>query len=281
MHRSDLEQHVPAFLSRYLEDGRSDFSRNPSDAFSTLLPSEVITELQKWITAPKSNTVWVAGHPVSPFGSGLSVAALRVCEIAKEIRIPCISFICKQRYSFASSFSAIRKNGSTGKLDPKEAGLIALFYSVTAQLIYLLPDQPFPSSTVLEKDNFERLDGTMASASTAMEIIRELAIHAPPSLIWVLDNVQNAESTTTYAHLKTFVEFLREQERKTNSAHEEGKKPFSKVCFTTDGNCVLLSRLSHRDKGIRQIDASRMAQRRPGRVLPGGADVGQLGWSRR
>ncbi|EGO55982.1 hypothetical protein NEUTE1DRAFT_86754 [Neurospora tetrasperma FGSC 2508] len=277
----DLERYASAFLSRYLEDGRSDVSRNPSDAFSTLLPSEVVTELQKWITAPKSNTVWVVGRPVSPFGSGLSVAALRICEIAKEIHIPCISFICKQRYSFASSFSAIRKNGSTGGLDPKEAGLIALLYSVIAQLIYLLPDEPFPSSAVLEKDNFERLDGAMSSASTALEIIRELAIHAPPSLIWVLDNVQNTESTATYTHLKAFVEFLREQESKSNSAHEEGKKPFSKVCFTTDGNCVLLSRLSQKDRGIRQIDASRMAQRRPGRVLPGGADVGQLGWSRR
>lgn len=183
MHRSDLERYAPAFLSRYIEDGRSDVSRNPSDAFSTLLSSEVVAELQKWITAPKSNTVWVVGHLVSPFGSGLSVAALRVCEIAKEIRIPCISFICKQRFSFASSFSTIRKNGSTGKLDPKEAGLIALLYSVIAQLIHLLPDEPFSSSTVLEKGSFERLDGTMASASTALEIIRELAIHAPPSLI--------------------------------------------------------------------------------------------------
>lgn len=154
--------------------------------------------------------------------------------------------------------------------------MIALLYSVITQLIYLLPDEPFSSSVVLEKDSFERLDGAMSSAPTALEIIRELAIHAPPSLIWVLDNVQNMESTTTYAHLKEFVEFLRELERKTNSAHGEGKKPFSKVCFTTDGNCVLLSRLSQRDRGMRQIDASRMAQRMPGRVLPGGADVGQL-----
>lgn len=47
IHRSDLERYASAFLSRYLEDGRSDVSRNPSDAFSTLLPSEVVTELQK------------------------------------------------------------------------------------------------------------------------------------------------------------------------------------------------------------------------------------------
>lgn len=97
-------------------------------------------------------------------------------------------------------------------------------------------------------------------------------------MIWILDNIQLIESKTTMRYLREFVEFLREQERRTNAAHEERKKPYSKVCFTTDGNSWLLSRTI----GVRErLDASRMGQRRPGRPFMGGADVSELGRRRR
>ncbi|KAK3947204.1 hypothetical protein QBC32DRAFT_385248 [Pseudoneurospora amorphoporcata] len=282
MHRSDLEQHIHNLLARYLEDGRTDVARNPRDSSFTTLPSEVLIGLQKWISARRSTMVWVAGEDVAPFGSGLSVAALQLCEISKEIGIPCISFICKQRYSFSVPFSANNKPGAAARrgLDGQEAGLIALLYTVIAQLIHLLPDDPFPANPVLEKSNFEKLDGTMASAPVALQIMRELASYAPPSLIWILDNVQLTENRATRPHLKAFMDFLREQERKTNAAHQEGKMPYSKVCFTTDGNSLLLNTTTN--ARTERIDASRMAQRRsPGRPLRGGSDVSELAWRRR
>lgn len=279
MHRSDFERYIHDIFSQYIEDGRRDVARNPQTSLSTLLPSEVVIGLQKWLSELRSTTIWVEGEVVERFGSGLSVAALRLCDASKEIGIPCISFICKQIYSFANNPSSSDKAGKKrSRLDRHEASLIALLYSVIAQLIYLLPDDPFPANPVLEKSNFERLDGTMASAPTALQIIRELAAHAPPSLIWILDNIQLVESRSTMPYLREFVEFLRDQERKSNAAYEEKKKPYSKVCFTTDGNSWLLSRTI----GVRErLDASQMAQRRPGRPFMGGADVGELGRRKR
>lgn len=280
MHRSDLEHHIHGLLARYLEDGRMDIARNPRDASFTTLPSEVLVGLQKWISALKSTMVWVSGEDATPFGSGLSVAALKLCDVSKEIGIPCISFISRQRYSFCTPDPA-NKSGMQEQLDPQEAGLIALFYTVIAQLILLLPDDPFPVNPVLEKSNFEKLDGTMASAPVALQIIRELASYAPPSLIWIFDNIQLAENKTTRPHLKAFMDFLREQERKTNAAaaREEGKMPYSKVCFTTDGNSLVLNTTTN--ARTERIDASRMAQRRPGRPLRGGSDVSELAWRKR
>lgn len=167
MHRSDCERYIRDIFSQYIEDGRRDIARNPQTSLSTLLPSEVVIGLQGWLSELRSTTIWVEGEVVEQFGSGLSVAALRLCDASKEIGIPCISFICKQTYSFARSSSSSR-SGRQSRLDCHEASLIALLYSVTAQLIYLLPDDPFPANLVLEKSNFERLDGTMASAPTAL-----------------------------------------------------------------------------------------------------------------
>ncbi|KAK1773789.1 hypothetical protein QBC45DRAFT_339128 [Copromyces sp. CBS 386.78] len=279
LHRGDLEQHIHRLLARYIEDGRADIARNPHDPLDTELPGEVIIHLQKWISELKSTTLWVSGEPVSPFGSGFTIAALRLIDVSKEIGIPCVSFICKQRYSFSSSFqSTSGKKGGASRLDPQEAGLIALFYSVIAQLIYLLPDEPFPANPVLAKSNFEQLDGTINSVPVALQIIKELATYAPPSLIWVLDNVHLIEGTPTVKHLKAFVEFLRAKEKETNASREEEKRPFSKVCYTTDGNSFVLSRVL--DPKERVIPHG-MARRRGDGPLIGGADVRDVGRRRR
>ncbi|KAJ4404087.1 hypothetical protein N0V85_004950 [Neurospora sp. IMI 360204] len=274
MHRSDLEQHIHHLLERYLEDGRTDVARRPQNSLSAIIPREVVIRLQTWINEYQSRIRWVVGGHVSPFGSGLSVAALRLCDVSKEICLPCISFICKQMYSFASAISTTKK-GKRFRLDLQEAGLIALLYLVITQLIYLLPDEPFPVNPVLDRSNFERLDGTMASAPTALQIIRELATYAPPSLIWVIDNLQLTESGTTMPYLREFVAFLREQERKTDAVDGGGAKRITKVCFTTDGNSFLLNQ--EIDDVRERINALRISQRRPGMRLRGGRDVRDLG----
>ncbi|CCC14419.1 hypothetical protein SMACR_09200 [Sordaria macrospora] len=273
MHRSDLEQHIHHLLERYLEDGRTDVARQQKSSLSAILPREVVIHLQTWISEFKSSIRWVVGTPVSPFGSGLSVAALRLCDVSSEIGIPCISFICKQMYNFASPSSTNMK-GKRFRLDLQEAGLIALLYSVITQLIYLLPDEPFPINPVLDRSNFEQLDGSMASAPVALRIIRELATYAPPSLIWVIDNLQLTESTTTMPHLREFIAFLREQTSATELSDEGGTQRLSKVCFTTDGNSFVLAE----EVGVMErINASRISQRRPGTRLRGGQDVRDLG----
>lgn len=85
-------------------------------------------------------------------------------------------------------------------------------------------------------------------------------MHAPPSIIWVIDGLHMAESCGTINILDDFVAILREQERLR----------LSKVCFTTDGNSHTLLPAMMVDE---RIDVSRMALAGPGRQLHGGGDI--------
>lgn len=197
--------------------------------------------------------IWVHGVPAMSYGTGLSRAAMRVYDISMQAGIPCISFFCKPRYEFAEEKNLTRK----------EAGLIALLYAVVSQLTCLLP-MGFPATKGLDEVHFRRLDGSMASVPVALGLVQTLLLHAPPSLVWVVDGLQLLQDEATVPHLRCFVDILREQETER----------VSKVCFTTDGNCVVLGRATN----VRErVDATRMAQGRPGAVLRGGSQVTQLG----
>ncbi|OKO96532.1 hypothetical protein PENSUB_10707 [Penicillium subrubescens] len=144
-------------------------------------------------------------------------------------------------------------------LSNQEAAVVALLYSTIAQLARLIPAE-VPAAPELHEQQFELLDGSIGSALVALRIIQALIVHAPPSMIWVIDGLQLAESRSTISLLSSFFEILRRQE----------ELRISKVCFTTDGNSVVLTR------GIsvhEHVDGSRMVQGGPGRQLRGGGDV--------
>lgn len=208
--------------------------------------------MQKWIKSHESKLIWIGGAPSASHGSGLSSAAMRICDIGIQTGIPCISFFAKPQYHFAHA----------KHLTHKEAGLVALLYSVVAQLSCLLP-ATFTATEGLYENHFRLLDGSMASVSAAMKIICTMLIHAPRSLIWVLDGIQLVESRDTIPHLQSLLGILRDQE----------SKRISKVWFTTDGNCFVLTRGTEPHE---RVDASRMAHGRPGAILRGGSDVNDL-----
>ncbi|GLA50098.1 hypothetical protein AnigIFM63604_006120 [Aspergillus niger] len=233
-------------FAEYTEDGREELSNALRGNPSSLLPQEVLSEIQNWVRSPQSKMIWIEGDPLSSYGSNLSLAAMQLCAISTRAHIPCISFFCKPRYNFATNFSN------------QEASVIALLYTIIAQLTRLLPAD-FHGAPIL-LGQFELLDGAIGTAPTALNIIRELLVHAPPSIIWVIDGLHLAENSSTIHILDDFVAILREQERFR----------LSKVCFTTDGNShTLLPAIMVNER----VDASRMALAGPRRHLYGGGDI--------
>ncbi|KAJ3532409.1 hypothetical protein NM208_g8449 [Fusarium decemcellulare] len=242
--RYDIEQ-FSARLAVYRENREETSTSLPDDPLS-LLPQEVVLKMQQWIKTSESKTIWVQGLPSMPQNSVVSHAAARICIISIQTGLPCVSFFCQPRYSFAND----------KKLTQKEAGLVALLYTVVSQLACLLPEA-FPETDGLNEGRFNLLDGTMESTPVALDLIRALLTHAPSSLIWVMDGLQLVESNTTIPHLRAFLEILREQETKR----------VSKACFTTQGNCFVLTRAIDVKE---RVDASRIALNRPGAILRGG-----------
>jgi hypothetical protein len=176
---------------------------------------------------------------------------MQLCNISMHARIPCVSFFCKPAYTFTSA-------SQTG-LSNQEAAVVALLYSTIAQLARLIPAE-VPAAPEFHQQQFDLLDGSIDSAHVALRIIQALLVHAPPSMIWVIDGLQLAESRSTISLLSSFFEILRRQE----------ELRISKVCFTTDGNSVVLTRAISVHE---HVDGSRMVQGGPGRQLRGGGDV--------
>lgn len=218
---------------------------------SSLLPEEVLADIRKWIETTTSKMIWVEGVSSAQYGSIISLVAMQVCEISMRASIPCVSFFHKPCYNFTLT--------SQARLSNQEAAIISLLYSIISQLSRLVPTE-FQGSTEFYQRQFELLDGSFGSGTTALKIIEALLVHAPPSLIWAIDGLQMAENRHTIPVLDGLVRILRDQENQR----------ISKVCFTTDGNSRLLMRAT---KVNEQIDASRMAQGRPGGSFKGAGDI--------
>jgi hypothetical protein len=221
-----------------------------------LLPEEVTLAMQMWIKTTESRMIWVQGISMLPYGAGLSRAAMRIYDISIEGGIPCVSYFCKPRYDGTEK----------PRQSSKEVGTVGLLYAIVSQLTCLLP-MGFPATKGLDERQFSRLDGSMESLPAALELISALLLHAPPSLVWVVDGLQLIQDETTLPHLRSLLNILRDQETRR----------ISKVCFTTDGNCLVLARATN----VRErVDATRMAQNRPGAFLRGGSHLDQLGLQR-
>lgn len=238
-------------LSTYTEDGREEIANALRGISTPQLPQEVLNSIRRWIASSQSRMIWIEGMPSYSYGSNLSLTAMQLCTISMRAQIPCVSFFCKPSYKFAS--------GSHAALSSQEASTVALLYSVIAQLARLIPAD-FQGSPDLYQQQFHLLDGNIGSAFIALQIIQDLLVHVPPSIIWIIDGLQMAESKSTIQILDEFLAVLRNQE----------KHRTSKACFTTDGNSYVLLpaiRVDERVDGSRVVSAGRRQQ------LPGGGDV--------
>ena len=239
-------------LEPYLEDGKEEILNNIHGISRSHLPSETMIEIQNWIQSPMSKVIWVEGDVSGTHGSNLSLAAMQIYAINLNVGIPCVSSFCKSRYNPAFT---------TG-ISHKEAGLVALLYSIIAQLVQLLPIE-FAPVKGLDEANFQLLNGTLGSARAALGIIEKLLANGPPAIIWALDGFQLIEERTTIPYLVQLVSILR----------REGENRLSKACFTTDVSCLVLSGTM---SAFERVDASRTSQDRPGQLLKGVTTIDEL-----
>lgn len=120
----------------------------------------------------------------------------------------------------------------------------------------------------LGQEYFAKLDGSWQSASFALSTVRQFLQFAPPSLVFVIHGLETLESKETRSTLGGLIDILREQ----------ADKSVVKVLFTTNGMCrVLGKKTTPRER----VDASRMAQGRPGRLLKGSSSLRELSVERR
>lgn len=139
-----------------------------------------------------------------------------------------------------------------------------MLYSIAGQLIRLLPKELDSATDRFEMHAFESLDGSLASAASALDLMKSLLAYGPPVLIVIINRLQLAECPATAPHLERFVKLLR--------AYETDR--VIKTLFITQGGSGTLGKTL--DPLTEKANARRMVQAKPGEPLRGWSSLGNL-----
>ncbi|KUI55017.1 hypothetical protein VP1G_02340 [Cytospora mali] len=245
--RQDLERFAQSLIP-FVNNGVEEATRFARPDPGSGLPSEVLFDIQTWIRNDASSFLWVEG---SVFPADLSPAALRVCAVMADARIPIICFFNQLRYP------------NPNNLEAKEAGIVCLLYTLIHQLINQLPSV-IETEEVMDNTYFDRLDGSCASCEFALYVIRRLLRYAPSRLVIVIHGLEALDTRLTATILGQLVDIIREQSAET----------VVKAFFSTNGmSRVLGSKINIMER----VDASRMGLDRPGRPLRGASSFKDIG----
>ncbi|KUI68926.1 hypothetical protein VM1G_04638 [Cytospora mali] len=245
--RQDLERFAQPLLP-FVNNGVEEATRFARPGPGSGLPSEVLFDIQRWIRNDASSFLWVEG-PVFP--ADLSPAALRVCAVMADARIPIICFFNQLRYP------------NPNNLDTREAGIICLLYSTINQLINQLPSV-IETEEVMDNTYFDKLDGSFDSCEFALYVISRLLRYAPSRLVIVIHGLEVLESRLSTTILGQLVDIIRQQ------SAERVVKAF----FSTNGMSRVLGSKTNR---MERVDASRMGLDHPGRPLRGASSFNDIG----
>jgi hypothetical protein len=113
----------------------------------------------------------------------------------------------------------------------KEVGLIKLVYSSISGLIDLLPDV-FETAENLDYDEFDKLDGTMASVEHAIEMFWKLLWIVDNTVVCIWDGIQALDSPNNRPHMRKLVDILRQR--------AEDSEVVIKLIVTSDDTCDCL-----------------------------------------
>lgn len=255
--RADVQEISAPFLKQYLDDGRSEVLKAGSSISRSVLPSEVAQKVTKWIGHSSSSFLWVEGPVALQAERQLSMIAVLLSDsaLSGENPIPCVSFTPRATYYGQQASDAMSR---------QERVLIALLYSVAGQLIQLLPEELDSPAHTFDTQAFQKLDGSMTSASAALDLIEALLTYGPPTLMVIINRLQVAECPTTRPHLERMVKLLKAY----------GPEHIIKALFITQGGSPILA--GTMDILTEKVNARRMAQAKPGQPLRGWASLGNL-----
>lgn len=182
------------------------------------LPMHVLVKLKIWIEGRRvSKIIWIEG--TSPFfNQSKHTLPRRERYQNPNSSLPRWIFSsCDPKHNSATEIQSQKSSSN------EELTLLSLLDSIITQLQGILPLHTFSTLGLL--------DQSKKSASVALQMIQAFLEYVKaPSLVWVIDGLQLAESPGTNHSLSELVWILRARG--------------SKICFTTCGKSDVLSKLT-------------------------------------
>ncbi|KAI1078710.1 hypothetical protein F5B20DRAFT_547012 [Whalleya microplaca] len=196
--RQDIEQ-LKTLLAPFSQNGVEEMFQDSVSSRMPLIPNEVSVDIQQWAKSRDSSLLWVEGPAHGSFEDAISSIGARIWAISEEAGIACIGFFAKPKYAFESQGGSI-----------KDASIVSMLYSLIMQLINIAQNafEPFDSLT---GDKLQRLDGTMQSIPTALEILKACLSSIEPGLICILCGFELVDCRENLTTLIEVIELLRDQ----------------------------------------------------------------------
>ncbi|KAH3997843.1 hypothetical protein HBI81_114510 [Parastagonospora nodorum] len=214
---------------------------------------EVVQRLQYWNSDISSSILGICGPASISQDGPARLMASNYVRAAHAAGIPCISFFCEKSAQVPPENRA-----------RETIGTVAMMYALIKQLILYLPPE-WSEAAVMVKDDFEALDGTLATWTEALSVFRKLLdLSKPPVLLIVIYGLQELDHNATKARLGLFLDLLRDV--------MSDRSRIVKALLVTAG----ISEVVYTGLGVDEIcDMNRgSAAHSPGRARKGRASMG-------
>jgi hypothetical protein len=216
-------------LLNHFSPGHLEIPHRSSTAGPISLDTIAASRLKEWTTSTSSNLqlISIAGrHPKGLEPPPMSVLAATCIEFAVSANLPVISY-----------FISLPPNEELQDFQTREVqALISLTYALVRQLVEQLSVQ-FSSAFDFTDGRLALLDGTLASWTDTVSLLRDLVQAVPKPLFCIIDGFQVLDDWSTEELLEELVKVL----HGGNANGTEGEK--LKVLITTTGRSRALMKV--------------------------------------
>lgn len=203
---------------------------------NNFVEAEAVQRLQLWTELNRPAILGVFGPASLSENSSTRLLTSNYVQAAKLSGMPCISYFC----------AIANETPPPGRLR-ETMGLVSLLYGMIKQLILYLPLRMVSSASVLDIQQFGRLDGTLRTWEAALTLFDNLLdLVEPPFMLIAIHGLEMLEHEATNKYLGTLL--LKLKDRTQGRKSDEPNDTIFKVLLTTCGiSHVLANHLEEDD----------------------------------
>ncbi|KAI2776545.1 hypothetical protein F4815DRAFT_503236 [Daldinia loculata] len=238
--RDEILQTLSLIQTGYYRQHNSFVDILSSVSLEALIQSHIKTRISSWIQSINEDTIWIQGslHGVWIPTSQNTLEAIYAKVASDNAGIANVSY-----------FYSLRPPVFTGQPEPSKGEmLLDMVKSIIVQLVMLLPEELYTDMN-LSTERFLRLTDPGVNINTALSLMRDIRVFAPPYLNCIVEGLEKVESPTDARHTRDLLRTLLELSKHTPELASNVRvgdyvaAKAVKACFTSTGNVVALDNM--------------------------------------
>lgn len=158
-------------------------------ALESFFDVDLVVAVEEWVNTGSSRLKYMESSAISTDTPDITLVARRVVLAADALKLPTIAFFCE----LPAEDGEDEERGALQSGGPdEEAPLLGLVYSLTYQILSLLPPQD-QQDKIQSEDRVRTLDGSPSCWGDALTLFKDVLSLAPPWLMCVVDAISSFE----------------------------------------------------------------------------------------